>query len=554
MEKRKFNIAVVEDNGMARINLRNHLLDMDFDTVESFTQGRELKASMRRRHYDLILMDFHLGENKNGVEVIQDLQKEGLMKHTTCLIFITSDRLPMIIGQIVDIHPDDLVIKPYTISTLSKIVNGALRVNKQLRPVLKLMDDGENELALEKLDVVISTNTLPKSRTTLIKLRARLLLKLERFDEATDLYKQVLDNSDKVIWAKWGLIHSQYLAGKADMSEELLQEMLGAHLTNDKACEWLARISIGRKEFGRAEEYMDQIRESSLSMAASKLKAYVLQVQDKMDDAIEFLERKRQASRSVREKFAELSLDLARCYLSVAESKPANEREKSLQVARFLIGTAGRKNLDESLTLKGNYMNTLAAILEGNTEKANELLAKEGMENLERADVSTMTDAVKAFLGVGDELRASQILFEAEERMAGMEDLTDKTLSTMLVEKSEESIGARRPRALKFNKEGLELHGDQKFEESIDYFYQAYILFPREPAFGLNLLQSLVEARTPKHKSVKTLRLFNELDGRELSQGNRSRLVEIGRKIDKDKDAFVVAEPPPDGDEFGMVR
>ena len=129
MEKRKVNIAVVEDNGMARINLRNHLLEMEFNTVNCFTHGRELKKDLKRRSYDLILMDFHLGDNKNGVEVIQDLQKEGLLKHSTCLVFITSDRLPMIIGQIVDIHPDDLVIKPYTIRTLKRTVNNALKIN-----------------------------------------------------------------------------------------------------------------------------------------------------------------------------------------------------------------------------------------------------------------------------------------------------------------------------------------------------------------------------------------------------------------------------------------
>lgn len=546
MDKRKIKIAVVEDNGMARINLRNHLLEMEFSGVDCFTHGRELKNSMRRRRYDLILMDFHLGDNKNGVEVVQDLNAEGLLKESTCLIFITSDRLPMIIGQIVDIHPDDLVIKPYTIRTLKRTIFNALKIHETLLPVLGQMDEKEFEDALLKLDEIIRADVLPKSRTHLLKLRARLLLKLKRFKEAGDLYQTVLDSSNKVIWAKWGLIHSQYLAGDTEISKELLQEMLGAHLTNDKACEWLARICIGDKEYAKAEEYMEQIKESSLSMAASKLKAYLYQVQDKMDQAIDLLERKRQASRNVREKFAELSLELARCYLNLAETKPQNEREKSLQVARFLIGTAGRKIVEESLNLKRGYMNVLAAILEGNEDKAMEMLESEELENLERADVSTMTDAVKAFLGVGDELRASQILFESEEKMLNLEDLTEKTLSSMQISKSEEAIGERRPRALKFNKEGLELHSSHQYDDAIDYFYQAYILFPKEAAFGLNLLQSMVEAKRPRHKNAKTLRIYNELDERELSTGNRQRLQEIGRKINLNRDMYVDAEPPPE--------
>lgn len=552
MEKRKVNIAVVEDNGMARINLRNHLMEMDFSMVNCFTHGRELKKDLKGRAYDLILMDFHLGDNKNGVEVIQDLQKEGLLKFSTCLIFITSDRLPMIIGQIVDIHPDDLVIKPYTIRTLERTVNNALKINEHLKPVLKLMDKQEFEEALFKLDDIVRENILPKSRTHLLKLRARLLLKLGKYEEACGLYTKVLESSDKVIWAKWGLIHSQYLAGEIEISEELLKEMLGAHLTNDKACEWLARISIGNKEYTKAEEYIEQIKESSLSLAASKLKAYLYQIQDKMDDAINLLERKRQANRNIREKFAELSLELARCYLNVAESKPENEREKSLQVARFLIGSAGRRSLDESMELKRSYMNVLAAILEGNVEKANELLDNDEIEDLTTADISTMTDAVKAWMGVGNELKAAQILFECEEKAEHVEDLTEKTLSSMLITKTEESVGERRPRALKFNKEGLVLHGDHKYNEAVDYFYQAYILFPKEPAFGLNLLQSMVEAKLPRHKNIKTLRVFNELDQRELSDGNRDRLNNIAEKIEAERDLFIVSEPPPE-DDFGDI-
>ncbi|MCC2615836.1 response regulator [Aestuariibacter halophilus] len=553
MEKHKVNIAVVEDNGMARTNLRNHLLEMDFEGVHCFTHGRELRRDLKRRRYDLVLMDFHLGDNKNGVEVIQDLQKEGLLKYSTCLVFITSDRLPMIIGQIVDIHPDDLVIKPYTIKTLGRTIFNALNINRTLRPVLRNMDEGDFEEALHQLDIIEEKELLPKSRTNLTKLRARLLLKLKRFSEASELYKSVLEQSDKVIWAKWGLIHAQYLAGETDISESMLQDMLGAHLTNDKACEWLARIAIGKKQYSRAEEYMEQIKEGALSLAAAKLKAYLYQIQDKMDEAISLLERRREASRHVREKFAELSLELARCYLSLAESRAMNERDKPLQVARFLIGSAGRRFVDDNLELKRHYMNILAAILEGNLERAHELLQKEEMTDLQEADVSTMSDAIRAWLGVGDEKKAAQILFDCEEKLQHIEDLTEKTMSSMMINKSEESLGARRPRALKFNKEGLSLHGAQRFDEAVDYFYQAYILFPKESAFGLNLLQSMVEARIARHKNIRTLRLYNELGARDLSEGNRQRLQDISVKIEQDRDAYVDADAPP-ADEFGEVR
>ncbi|GAA0857309.1 response regulator [Aliiglaciecola litoralis] len=540
MKRRDINIAVVEDNGMARILLRNHLVDMGFIDVACFSNGRDLKRELKNRDFDLILMDFHLGDHKNGVEVIQEVNRENLLKHTTSLIFVTSDRLPVIIGQIVDIHPDDLVIKPYTIRILEKTIINTLTIRKHCMPILHLMDNKEWESALKKLDILSSSNTLPKSRTSLLKLRARLLIKMKRYTEATELYEKVLNSSANVIWAKWGVIHTQFLSGEVDISEDLLKEMLGAHLTNDKACEWLARICVGRKEYEEAEEYIDLINESSLSMAASKLKAYVYQIQNKTDKAIDLLERRRNSAKHVRDKYAELSLELARCYLSLAESKLPNERAKPLQVARFLIGSAGRNYLEENLVLKRDYMSVLAAILEDDMEKANALLEQTEALDLASADVTTMTDAVSAWIGVGDEMRAAQILFECEAKMQDLDDMTEQTISSMAITQQEEQLGERRPRALKFNKEGLHLHSQQRYHESVDFFYQAYILFPKESAFGLNLLQGLIESEQATYKEAKTLRLFNELDKRELSSSNRKRLNEIGRRISNNKDAYLV--------------
>lgn len=525
---------------MARILLRNHLIQMGYSNVICYSHGRELKKDLKVRQFDLILMDFHLGDHKNGVEVIQELNREKLLKHTTSLIFVTSDRLPLIIGQIVDIHPDDLVIKPYTIRILEKTIANTLKIRKHVMPVLAFMDEKNWEAALEKLEKIAASNTLPKSRTSLLKIRARLLLKLGRFDEATALYENVLKNAANVIWAKWGVIHSQYLAGKIQISEDLLKDMLGAHLTNDKACEWLARICIGRKEYEEAEEYIDLIKESSLSMTAAKLKSYVYQLQNKMDKAIDLLERKRLNAKDVREKYAEFSLELARCYLTIAESKQANERANPLRVARYLIGNAGRKYLEENLAIKRDYMNILAAILENDQDKAAALLDEVDQKDFNSADVPTMTDAIKAWIGVGDELRAAQILFDCEEKMHETEDLTDKTISSVVIAQQEEELGERRPRALKFNKQGLHLHNQQQYQESVDYFYQAYLLFPKEAAFGLNLLQALLESNLAEYKKAKTLRLFNELDKRELSNDNRKRLNDIGRRISANKEQFII--------------
>lgn len=541
MSLSKVKVAVVEDNGMARTNIRNHLLDMGFTQISCFSNGRELKNNLKSQRLDLLLMDFHLGQNKNGVEVVQDLQKIKKITHSTCVMFITSDRLPLIIGQIVDVHPEALLVKPYTIRNLVKNISNCLALHQYLMPVFEMMDEDNYPQALVLLDLLIKENEHPKKRSALTKLRARLLTKLGHYKEAADLYRTILQHSDKVIWAKWGLIQNLFLDGHVEESETLLRELTESELTNDKACEWLARISVSNNQYNKAENYMHKIREGELSIPAARLKAYIYQAQERGNEAISLLEKKRESNRSIRERYDEISLDLARCYIGEAELRSKSQRTSDLQVAKFLIGAAGRKLSDPSLTVRKDYMFSMIAFMEGNVEKANEILTRPGMSELEDAEISTITDAVQAWRNSGDTDKAKEFLKLSQKKLREIEDGNEKTVSGMLVSKGEDAIGEKRPQALEFNKVGLQKYTRKDYQGATDDFYQAYLLFPRELAFSLNLLQGLVDAELQSYKKVHTLEFLAELQNRELNEGNKKRLDEIVSRIAKKKDIYYTA-------------
>lgn len=536
----KIKVAVVEDNGMARANIRNHLIDMGFGQISCFSNGREFKANMRHQKLDLLMMDFHLGQNKNGVEVVQDLQKQKYITHSTCVMFVTSDRLPLIIGQIVDVHPEALIVKPYTIRNLMKNIASCLSLHQYLLPVYKKMDQEDYPQALVTLDQLIEQKAHPRRQGALSKLRARLLTKLGRYEEASKHYKDILQRSNKVIWAKWGLVQNLFLDGHIEESENLLHELTQSELTNDKACEWLARISVSNNQYSKAEDYMQQIREGELSIPAARLKAYIYQAQERGGEAITLLEKKRESNKSIRERYDEISLDLARCYIGEAELQEAGNRTSDLQVAKFLIGAAGRKLSDPSLTVRKDYMFAMIAFMEGNVVKAKEILSRPGMEDLEDAEISTITDAVQAWRNADETEKAKKFLKLSQEKLKNIEDGNEKTVSSMLVAKGEDAIGERRPQALEFNKTGLQKYTSKDFMAATHDFYQAYLLFPRELAFSLNLLQGLVDAELTDYKKVNTLDFLVELQNRELNAGNKKRLDEIVSRITKKKDIYFI--------------
>ena len=106
----EFRIAIVEDNATARTALRGHLMSIANLSVSSFASGVELKAALKKQNFELLLMDYHLGQGKTGVEWIQSLREAGFIRPSTGIIFLTSDRSPQIIGRIMDLQPDVLLI------------------------------------------------------------------------------------------------------------------------------------------------------------------------------------------------------------------------------------------------------------------------------------------------------------------------------------------------------------------------------------------------------------------------------------------------------------
>jgi hypothetical protein len=369
-------------------------------------------------------------------------------------------------------------------------------------------------------------------------LRAKLLTKLGRYSEAADICRGILQQSEKVIWARWGLIQNLFLDERIEESEILLQDLTQSGLTNDRACEWLARISINNNLFSKAENYMHQIREGELSISAARLKAYIYQAQERGREAISLLEKKRESNRSIRERYDEITLDLARFYIAEAEQRSKAESSSDLKVAKFLIGAAGRKLSDPSLTIRKDYMFAMIAFMEGNIDTANEILSRPGMSELQDAEISTITDAIQAWRNVDDTEKAKEFLKLSQEKLKDIDEGNEKTVSAMLIATSEESIGERRPQALEFNKVGLQKYTNKNYVAATDDFYQAYLLFPRELAFGLNLLQGLVDAELLSYKKVNTLEFLTELQNRELNEGNKKRLEEIVSRITKKKSVF----------------
>ncbi len=531
MLKYKIKIAIVEDNATARLNLRSHLLSLGEFDIASYTNGKELRNGLRTIDFDLVVIDFHLGQTKNGVEWIQYLSEAKLIKPSTGIIFLTSDRLPQTISQILDIYPDVLIIKPYTIKTLHASITHYLNVRTKIKPALDFLDNEQSNLALNFIDKTLQNGLDKRASTDFIKLKGQLLIKEQRFAESAELYGAILARSSNVLWAHWGLIKSEFLSGQWRHCQDMLDGLIGEQLTKDKAYEWMACVEIGKENYALAEKILDNIKENELTIPATKLKVLAYKMQGRSEEAIRLLEKKRQSNFTVKERFDEYTIELARYHLQIAENTEANERAETLHTAKCLIGNASRSILDRQTQHQRDFMLALASILEGDKQRAEKILLDKTVGDATNAKLATMVDAIKVWFGLGMEENAREVWNEVDRKLSAKDDQIDLILGDNLILETERALGLSEEKAKRVNDQGMVHYLGNQVNDAIELFYKARQLNPGVPAFTLNLLQCLSDIKKAEYKDQKTLTLVDELSDKTLSQSNRKRYDLILKKI-----------------------
>ncbi len=537
-----YRLAIVEDNASARATLRSHLLSLGLFDISSFSNGNELKSALRKQNFEILLLDFHLGEGRNGVEWLQLLRNEQFIKPSTGIIFITCDRLPQTIGQIIDCQPDLLLIKPYNMHSLSRGLKHYVAYRGFVRDALYALDKDDTEQALSLLQRQLESTVPPRLRNDILKLKAQLLFDIGNIPRARALYDTILLESDKVLWAQWGKVKCHYVEGNWFACKDALSEMVSSQLARDKAFEWLAGLCFEQEAYSQAEFYLDHIKTSALSVPATRLKSLTYQKQHRIIEGIELLQKKRDANQSARDKFHEFTFELAEFYLSIAEQQPLTNRIESLSQARKLIGIAGRTLSDPQSVQKRDVLMAYTALLNNQSDKAAELMQGDSTLQFQRTDAGTLVTAAKVYGGVGQPEKAREMLALAHARNQTNLDLSDQITHQQSLTLTEQKMGLAAEQAFELNDTGTRLFVQQQYLQAMYYFYQAYRLLPGTAAFGLNLLQCMVQANHPAYRTFTVVALLENMSEAALSGNNQQRLAQLRQKVAENKHLYASAK------------
>ena len=251
------------------------------------------------------------------------------------------------------------------------------------------------------------------------------------------------------------------------------------------------------------------------------------QKQDKVIDAIDLLQKKRAMHLSAKDRFNDFTFELAEFYLVLAETSPETNRSESLSQARKLVGIAGRSQGDPQTLQKRDFLLAFSAVLENDTEKASHFLQADHMDSFLRTEPSVLVIAAKVYHSLGDDSKANELLLMAKDKNRELQAISEQVTNQELIFSGGEQMGLNHAQAVSINETGMQLFLDGQANVAMKHFYDAYQLSPETTAFGLNLLQSMIETDTGVYRRFNVHQLFDLINSNSLTEANQARLVQL---------------------------
>lgn len=221
---RALRFLVVDDQPAARQGLRICAQTMGAFLVEFSAGYQDAIARIRRAPPDVILCDYQLGGERSGQQLLEELRRFDMLADEAVFIMVTAEQAYEQVVAVVELAPDDYIIKPFSPERLKLRLDRVLRRKRFFQPLY---------VAKRAADFPAAERFLDESRDT---------------DEG-QLHRFELMRQQAEV---------QILKGDAEAAERVFDEILATH-----AFPWAragkARALVGQNRLQEAREIMDRV-------------------------------------------------------------------------------------------------------------------------------------------------------------------------------------------------------------------------------------------------------------------------------------------------------
>ena len=535
----KIKILVVDPQKNFQFMMRGMLYNFGAKDIEFAESGESAVRMSRRTKYDLFLVEYSLGTNKNGRQLLEELKYLKLLKPDAMFVIVSSESSRAVVLGTLEHLPDDYIIKPFSQRLLSHRLQRAWEKRKALSAIHHNLHKGNDLGAIEACQKLIEQ----KSRYSAfcIQMTAELYCKTGQFAKAEDILQDVLAERE-MPWAKLGLARAYIGQAKITDSVKILTGVIKKQNWNVEAYDLLAQAQINSENYLEAQDTLTKATDiSPHSIQRQKELAQVAEHNQDFEAAKECYNKILLLSRkSIHSGMAHLCNYLRSIIKAIeaSDEKSAVHRlQQDLNTALFQAKTEEGRNLDFNYSSLEGVMQAQLHAAKGETIKAKKTLMDALQPFVDEEDgweipPQLSPDACATLLTMRD--------YEMAAEVAQQLDQTDEFSQKLLKTLESDEIRSQKDNFSTITQQGIAAYSGGDTDRALELFEEAIALSPANSGAALNLIQAqlrkLKESRKFNHEIFGACKdTFRLLNGVHLSPNHKIRYRKLKQEFSEIK-------------------
>jgi CheY-like chemotaxis protein len=488
----KIRILIIDNVVSAKEQFTLPLEQIGFRDIQYVESTNRALLAIEKLPFDLIICAYSIQTEHDGLYFYEQLLQLKSLNSKTGFIFTSSLASFDIIQSIVDLPPDDFVVKPVNSEKLAQRINRVLKRKQRMNAICEFIEQQKYNSALTEVDNVLSSQNNRELFPIALKTKGDLLLLSQRYADAGVFFTSML-KVQALTWAEVGLIKCLIALDQDDEAEKRIVALACKRETKIIAYELLAILHVKHNKFNEALE-------SALMAVEISPKSFKRQNTTRLlaklshDHETEFDITKRMlicAKNSVKES-PQLYKNAVRAGIDFAMSAEPQQLQEIMSATKQFLTQLKKQYAIEEHAEEVKVMQARILYLQNENEKALNVIYQFNRDNSLMSD-EALVDKAKALheIGLKDDAIALYSALEkrAQQHVSHFDELLSNTsLFSKLVskEKKEKESIQLNPREL--SKEGRQAFNNGNFGKAFKIFSQASVLMPKNTSIALNLL------------------------------------------------------------------
>lgn len=235
--------------------LREMLVSCGADLIESVKNGEDAIEAMSRQKPDIVLCDYHLGEGKDGQQVLEEAREHDFLPYSSIFVLVTAENALSMVMGVVEHEPDAYLTKPFTRDVLQTRLRRLQQKKKHFAVIARAVARREYRKAVRLCQQ--TADEQPRYRPELLRIQADALRRAGDYQACEALHRGVLEERE-LPWAQLGLAQALFAQQRLQEAAAVLHEAIAAKGNFVAAYDLLAQIQNQLGDAQACEESLNK--------------------------------------------------------------------------------------------------------------------------------------------------------------------------------------------------------------------------------------------------------------------------------------------------------